>query len=86
MKREMRVSRRFKTDLKKLAPQDRLATQAVVDKLQRDEPLEAKFRDHDLRGFTPHPRVFVLQKLGKQCVALRQRARTEGFSSSRSTA
>ena len=50
MRREIRTSSRFKTDLKKLSSRDKLVVRAVVDKLQIDEPLEPKYRDHDLHG------------------------------------
>lgn len=48
--RDVHVSNQFKTDLKKLSKKDRLAVNEVVTKLQNDEPLEAKYRDHDLHG------------------------------------
>ncbi len=50
MKREVRASSKFKTDLKKLNQQEKLDVKTVVDKLQVDEPLESKYRDHDLHG------------------------------------
>ena len=50
MKREVRASSKFKTDLKKLNQQERLDVKTVVDKLQVDEPLKSKYRDHDLHG------------------------------------
>lgn len=50
MNRELRVSARFKSDLKKLSHYDRLDVSAIVEKLRHDEPLAAKFRDHELRG------------------------------------
>ena len=50
MKREVRASSKFKTDLKKLNQQERLDVKTVVDKLQVDETLEPKYRDHDLHG------------------------------------
>lgn len=50
MKREVRASSKFKTDLKKLNQQEKLDVKTVVDKLQVDEPLESKYRDHELHG------------------------------------
>ena len=50
MNRELHIARSFKTDIKKLSAQEKAETRAVVQKLQKDEPLEEKFRDHDLHG------------------------------------
>ena len=50
MNRELHIARSFKTDIKKLSAQEKAETRAVVQKLQKDEPLEPKFRDHDLHG------------------------------------
>ena len=50
MNRELHIARSFKTDIKKLSAQEKAETRTVVQKLQKDEPLEPKFRDHDLHG------------------------------------
>ena len=50
MKRKLNISRQFKTDAKKLTKSEKEDTRAVVLKLQNDEPLEAKYHDHDLQG------------------------------------
>ena len=49
--RELHIARSFKIDFKKLSKEDKKDTHDVVVKLQNDEPLEDKYRDHDLRGF-----------------------------------
>ena len=48
--RELRTSSAFRTDLKKLNAKESNETKAVITKLQQDEMLEAKYRDHDLHG------------------------------------
>ena len=48
--RDIHVSNQFKTDLKKLSKQDRLAVNTVVTKLQNDVHLDVKYRDHELHG------------------------------------
>ena len=50
MKRKLNISRKFKIDVKKLNKSEKNDTHAVVLKLQNDEPLELKYRDHDLHG------------------------------------
>ena len=43
-------SKTFRTDYKKLSKAETEETDTVIQKLLRDEPLEAKYRDHDLHG------------------------------------
>lgn len=50
MRREVRVASKFKKDLKKLSKKDILDTNVIVDKLQNDEPLDVRCRDHGLHG------------------------------------
>ena len=48
--RKLKTTSAFRTDLKKLSKSEIDETKVVVTKLQNDEPLEAKYRDHDLHG------------------------------------
>ena len=48
--RKLKTTAAFRTDLKKLNAKEAAETTAVITKLQKDEPLEPKFRDHDLHG------------------------------------
>ena len=50
MKRELHITKSFKTDIKKLNKNDRQDTRNVVLKLQNDELLEERFKDHALHG------------------------------------
>ena len=47
---ELRSSKTFRTDYKKLNKTEIAETDTVVKKLLRDEPLEEKYHDHDLHG------------------------------------
>lgn len=48
--RKLKTTAAFRTNLKKLNAKEAAETTAVITKLQKDEPLEPKFRDHDLHG------------------------------------
>ena len=48
--RKLKTTSTFRTDLKKLSTPEVEETKVVVTKLQNDEPLDAKYRDHDLHG------------------------------------
>ena len=48
--RKLKTTRAFRTDLKKLNAKDSQEAKTVITKLRNDEPLEAKYRDHDLHG------------------------------------
>lgn len=50
MNRELHIARSFKIDFKKLDKSEKLETREVVLKLQKDEPLEERFKDHSLHG------------------------------------
>lgn len=50
MNRELHITRSFKIDFKKLDKYEKLETREVVLKLQKDEPLEERFKDHSLHG------------------------------------
>ena len=50
MIRDLHTTKSFRTDYKKLSKSEVAETDAIVQKLQSDEPLEAKYRDHDLHG------------------------------------
>ena len=52
MKYEVKFTNQFKKDLKlaKKQGKDIERLYAVIEKLADDEPLEQKYRDHDLRG------------------------------------
>lgn len=50
MNRELHIAKSFRTDIKKLSKIEKQDTRNVVTKLQKDEPLEEKLRDHELRG------------------------------------
>ena len=48
--RKLKTTSSFRTDLKKLTKSEADETKSVVVKLQKDEALDAKYRDHDLHG------------------------------------
>lgn len=48
--RELRVSKSFKKDMKKLTKSESEKAITVIKKLQKDIPLEQKYHDHYLRG------------------------------------
>ena len=48
--RKLKTTSAFRTDLKKLSKAEVDETKVVVTKLQKDELLDAKYRDHDLHG------------------------------------
>lgn len=48
--RKLKTTSAFRTDLKKLSKSEVDETKIVVTKLQKDEPLDVKYRDHDLHG------------------------------------
>ena len=48
--RKLKTTSTFRKDLKKLNANDTKETTAIIVKLQKDEPLEEKNRDHDLCG------------------------------------
>ena len=50
MIRQLRTSKSFRSDYKKLSKDEVSETDIVVKKLMNDVPLEAKYRDHDLHG------------------------------------
>lgn len=50
MKYELKITRSFKTDYKKLNAEEIAETDAVIKKLLDGETLEEKYRDHDLHG------------------------------------
>ncbi len=50
MNRKLHIARSFKTDFKKLSKSEKEETNVVVQKLQKDEPLEKKYKDHSLHG------------------------------------
>lgn len=50
MNRELHIARSFKIDFKKLNKSEKEDTREAVNKLQKDEPLDAKFKDHALHG------------------------------------
>ena len=47
---ELRSSKSFRTDYKKLSNAEKAQTDLVIQKLLCDAPLETKYRDHALRG------------------------------------
>ncbi|MGI5070147.1 type II toxin-antitoxin system YafQ family toxin [Treponema pectinovorum] len=50
MKRELHITKSFKTDIKKLNKKEIQDTRNIVLKLQNDEILEKRFKDHALHG------------------------------------
>ena len=50
MSRQLRTTKSFRSDYKKLSNDEVSETDVVVKKLMNDEPLDAKYRDHDLSG------------------------------------
>ena len=48
--RKLKTTSAFRIDLKKLSKAEADETKSVVLKLQKDETLDAKYRDHDLHG------------------------------------
>ena len=48
--RKLKTTNAFRSDLKKLSNAEIAETKIVVTKLQKDELLDAKYRDHDLHG------------------------------------
>ena len=48
--RKLKTTSAFRTYLKKLSKAEADETKSVVLKLQKDETLDAKYRDHDLHG------------------------------------
>ena len=50
MKYKIFLTSRFKKDAKKLSPTLKKETQDVINKIASGEPLEEKFRDHQLTG------------------------------------
>lgn len=48
--RKLKTTSAFRIDLKKLSKSEAAETKSVVLKLQKDETLDAKYRDHDLHG------------------------------------
>ena len=50
MSRQLRTTKSFRSDYKKLSNDEVSETDVVVKKLMNDEPLDAKYRDHDLHG------------------------------------
>lgn len=48
--RKLKTTSAFRTDLKKLSKAEADETKSVILKLQKDETLDAKYRDHDLHG------------------------------------
>lgn len=48
--RELRVAKSFRKDMKKLTKSEIAKTKVVVEWLQSDIPLEAKYHDHRLYG------------------------------------
>ena len=48
--RKLKTTSSFRTDLKKLTKSEADETKSIVVKLQKDETLDAKYRDHDLHG------------------------------------
>ena len=48
--RELRVSKSFKKDMKKLSKSQSEKAKNVIEKLQKDIPLEQKYHDHNLKG------------------------------------
>lgn len=50
MTTELRSSKSFRTDYKKLHDAEKAQTDLVIQKLLRGESIEAKYRDHALRG------------------------------------
>lgn len=47
---EVRVSKEYKRAYKKISKKDSVLIDNVVEKLSKDEPLEAKYKDHQLKG------------------------------------
>lgn len=43
-------SKQFKKDFKKINKDDKIILKNIVDKLANDEALEAKYKDHALKG------------------------------------
>lgn len=43
-------SKQFKKDFKKINKDDKIILKNIVDKLANDETLEAKYKDHALKG------------------------------------
>lgn len=43
-------SKQFKKDFKKINKDDKIILKNIVDKLANDETLEAKYKDHTLKG------------------------------------
>ena len=50
MTRQLRTTKSFRKDYKKLNNDEIVETDTVVKKLLKDEPLDTKYRDHDLLG------------------------------------
>lgn len=50
MSRQLRTTKSFRSDYKKLSNDEVSETDVVVKKLMNDEPLDEKYRDHDLHG------------------------------------
>lgn len=47
---EVRVSKEYRRAYKKISKKDSVLIDNVVEKLSKDEPLEAKYKDHQLKG------------------------------------
>lgn len=49
---ELELSTQFKRDLKKIVKQgkNRKLLDAIVEQLQKEEPLDARYKDHNLSG------------------------------------
>lgn len=47
---EVRVSKEYKRAYKKISKKDSVLIDNVVEKLSKDEPLEARYKDHQLKG------------------------------------
>lgn len=50
---EVRVSKEYKRAYKKISKKDSVLIDNVVEKLSKDEPLEAKYKDHQLTQQPP---------------------------------
>lgn len=50
---EVRVSKEYKRAYKKISEKDSVLIDNVVEKLSKDEPLEAKYKDHQLTQMLP---------------------------------
>lgn len=70
--RKLKTTSTFRKDLKKLNANDTKETTAIIVKLQKDEPLEEKNRDHDLCLYkidgcvTPHSLIDVFYMLSER--------------------